>query len=182
MPRPTPRLAPVTSAQAPLRVGLAGIGSDKLAPYRSGVTLSVAGRDHELIAVGIAECRERAPRLLLWLGDELHTSLCQFAKSGPHVVARKDHIRRRSDAVLLTRWGVEHYAGLRSGDAQLDPALLAEWLICRPAEPQLARVEVECGVLVDPLCHRCSSARSGRARSAPQRLSDLPLPVPADGR
>ena len=132
MPRPTPRLAPVTRAQAPLR----------------SVTLSVPGRKDELVAVRIAERRERAPRLLLRLGDELHTSLRQLAKRGPHVVARKDHIRWRSDAIFLARRGVEHHAGVRSGDAQLDPALLTEWLIRHHAEAQLACVEVECGVLV----------------------------------
>ena len=105
-------------------------------------------RKDELVAVRIAERRESAPRLLFRLGDEPHTSLRQLAKRGPHVVARKDHIRWRSDAIFLARRGVEHHAGVRSRDAQLDPALLTEWLICHHAEAQLACVEVECGVLI----------------------------------
>ncbi len=103
----------------------------------------------ELVAVGIAEGRERAPGLLLRRRVELDAALAQLAVGGLDVVASEGAVEEAADPLLLAVGREQHEAGVAAADLQLDPALrLAERLVGHQSEADLLGPEFERPVLV----------------------------------
>src|SRR5262249_46925828 len=138
--------------------------------WRSEGRTSLA--DQELVALGIEEDRERAPRLLLRRRHELDALVAQLGVGPLEVVDREREVDLLADHVLVLVGCEQYELGLGIGDLELDPALIiAERLIGEHREAEPLGVELEGALLVgardadktDVLDHgRTSNARPPR--------------------
>src|SRR3569833_480590 len=107
-----------------------------------------SARQHEAVAVRIVEDRESAPGLFLGRPAEFDAALRQLAIAVLDVVAGERAVEEGADAILMAVRGEQHHTGLRAGDTELDPALLAHRLVGHYPEPHLPGPEGQRAVLV----------------------------------